>query len=213
MQAALCSKEEELLRLRAALVKESHVEIAPLQKVLQVATNPDISLWHTTDTLNASSTAPNEAVRIMASQDEAFGKSHCVQALARAMEEGKLLRRSLEAMTSVCQGYHTQLQLVMDQRNILYCDYAAMSAHKKARCLAQQNDNDKLVTELAAANTQLAVAEMQVYSGTNRAEERDTTAVDTVVLRCKLDRVRDYPGSYLEPGGHWPHALRHTECF
>lgn len=213
MQAALCSKDQELLRLRAALAEERHVETVPLQEVSQVSTDLDINLWHATVPSDTPSTAAEEAARNMTSQHEAFSASHCVQALARAMEEAKFLRRSLEAMTSVCQGYHMQLQVVMDQRNILYRDYAAMLTQKRARCLAQTSNSDKLMIELAAANTKLAVVEMQLHSATNRAKEHDSTAVNTVVLRCKLDRVRHYPRSSLRGVGDFPVHCRTKSSF
>ena len=93
-------------------------------------------------------------------------------------------------MTSVCHGYHMHLQTIIDQRNVLYRDYAGIAAQIRARCLAQQDQNDALVNELAAANGHLAVLEAKLYSSGNYPKQTDLTAVNDVVLRCKLDRVR-----------------------
>lgn len=117
-----------------------------------------------------------------------FVRSKIVQALAQSLEERRTLKQGIEDMASVCSGYRSQLQMVIDQRNFLYRDYAAMAGQMTSGCLASHNQTTKLLNEIAAVNAKVAVLEAQLCH-VRPSGEREPTSVHEVLLRCKLDMV------------------------
>jgi hypothetical protein len=104
------------------------------------------------------------------------------------MEESVILRKSLEEMTHVCNSYQQQLQQIVDQRNLLYRDYAATVLQMKAKCSALERSNEQL--KLCAEDARAKLASLQAEQVSNKGQaEQASFAVETVILRHKLQKV------------------------
>lgn len=179
MQAALRAKEREIEQCQALAIDRSPVEA------------PKAYTSVSPQALQVTQSGPNQMAgtdtNTITSCDSSI-MSRCVHALAQSAEERNVLKQGLEDMASACSCYHTQLQIAVDQRNMLYRDYTAMASQMRARCLAHESRNDKLLNEVTAANAKLAVLEAQLCNATHMGE-LESTPVHAVVLRYKLDRV------------------------
>lgn len=172
-----------MLRLQTQIHETPIANVAPFGRTAFVLHSKSEEAWPRLKPLQTGSTHKKNAFNGFSSMCQ------CIEALAHSLKDRKLLRQELERMTSVCHGYHKQLQTLIDQRNILYRNYASSAAEMKSRHMDQQSRTDKLLTELASANSQVAALEAQLQSATNISGQGESTAVSTVVLRCKLDRV------------------------
>lgn len=112
----------------------------------------------------------------------------CIRELTRASEESTLLRQSLEHMTKACDSYQQQLQEILDQRNLLYRDYASAVLQMKAKYATLEQTN----THLRQMNDDFREKLCSLEAAKREDVPRDkhtSTAAEVVVLRHKLQRV------------------------
>lgn len=113
----------------------------------------------------------------------------CIRELARAAEESTLLRQSLEHMTKACDSYQQQLQEILDQRNLLYRDYASAVLQMKSRHAALEQANMHLRQTNDEYREKIFSLET-VRLQDDSESVHSNTAAEVVVLRHKLQRVR-----------------------
>lgn len=121
-------------------------------------------------------------------QQQCNDRAACIRELTRAAEESTLLRQSLEHMTKACDSYQQQLQEILDQRNLLYRDYASAVIEMKGRYTALEQTN----TQLRQTNDDYRDKLFSLETAGKRDASQDmyaNTAAEVVLLRHKLQRV------------------------
>eukprot|EP00892_Ulva_mutabilis_P008410 jgi/Ulvmu1/5941/UM026_0063.1 len=195
LQAALRLKDRELSRLQVLVtdsgiigraMKESTSGDLTDQSQPCAQTEPVPASGSTVDMdANLDPRAELDTARL---QPGLCTQSRVVKALARATEETRVLKQAVKETASICTSYHTQLQTVLDQRNILYRDYAAMAGQMRARALADDSQKIKLLDEIGNSNAAIAVLEAKL-GHFKHSEQQEAASVHAVVLRCKLERT------------------------
>lgn len=130
---------------------------------------------------------PTDVVVLSCTQKSWKDRDVCVRELLRAAEESTLLRQSLEHITKACDSYQQQLQEILDQRNLLYRDYATSLLQMKAKCATMEQSNTHLKQVNAELQERLSYREAAAKE--EPQAQKAVSAAEVVLLRHKLQRA------------------------